>query len=133
MLKHNIKYTDFNGVEHQKDFYFHLSLPELTRIEAEIGNDLGTHTKILGERNNPAEMISFLERIILTSYGIKTADGQSFRKSKDLKEEFEYSPAYAELFEELLTNPDLATKFGEGIADTGKARKNTVAPQLVSE
>lgn len=131
MFKHNIKYTDFNGVDRQEDFYFHLSLPELTRIEAEFGQSLAEYAKGATERQNPKEMISFLERIILTSYGVKSPDGRSFQKSDDLRKGFEYSQAYAELFEELLTNPDLAQKFGESIADTGKQKKNQVAPKVV--
>lgn len=131
MFKHNIMYTDFNGVERKEDFYFHLSLPEVTRIEAEFGKSLEEHTNELVARQNPKELIEFLERVILTSYGRKSADGRSFQKSKELREEFEYSQAYAELFEQLLTDNVLASKFGQGVADNGKVRKNQVAPKVV--
>lgn len=135
MLKHNIAYTDFNGNEQQEDFHFHLSLPELTRIEADIGTDLGTHTKNLAENGTPKEMIAFLERIILTSYGKKTSDGRSFVKTKESTLEFEHSQAYAELFEQLLTDHSLAQKFGEGVAETSKSRqkKNQVAPTVLTK
>ena len=131
MFKHPITYTDFNGVERKEDFYFHLSLPEVTRIEARVGKPLDQHAKELAEKQDPKELIEFLEEVVLTSYGRKSSDGRSFMKSKELRSEFEYSQAYAELFEQLLTNPDLARKFGEGIADNGKQRKNTVAPKVV--
>lgn len=133
MFKHNITYTDFNGTERQEDFYFHLSLPELTRIEAEFGKSLADYTEELSKRKDPKEMISFLERMLLTSYGRKTADGRSFHKSKEIREEFEFSQAYAELFEQLLTDTDLAKAFGEGVADNGKARKNTVTPEVLEK
>jgi hypothetical protein len=123
MFKQTIAYTDFNGVERTEDFYFHLSLPEVTRLEAEIGRPMEDHVKDLVANQNLKDLIDFLEKMILNSYGRKSADGKSFQKTKELKLEFEYSQAYAELFEMLLTNPDLAKKFGEGVADNGKAKK----------
>lgn len=133
MFKHTIAYTDFNGVDRKEDFYFHLSLPEVTRLEAEIGAPLSTYTEQLAGGGDLKKLIDFLEKIILNSYGKKTGDGKSFHKSKELRAEFEYSQAYAELFEQLLTNPDLARKFGEAVADNGKAKKNQVTPHVVSE
>lgn len=132
MFKHNIEFTDFNGNQRKEDFYFHLSLPEVTRIEAEIGMPLDEYAKQLASEMNVKDLIQFLEKIVLNSYGKKTADGRSFHKSKELREEFEYSQAYADLFEQLLTEPDLARKFGEAVADNGKAQKNAIAPNVVS-
>ncbi|WP_432711026.1 hypothetical protein [Pedobacter sp.] len=131
MFKQNIAYTDFNGQERQEDFYFHLSLPEVTRLEAKFKMSLAEYTQDLVSRQDPDELITFLEKIVLSSYGRKTADGKSFRKNAELREEFEYSQAYAEFFEALLTDPALAAKFGEGVADNGKQRKNTVTPSVI--
>jgi hypothetical protein len=133
MFKQTIPYTDFNGNERTEDFYFHLSLPEVTRIEAEIGKPIGEYTQELADARDLKQMLPFMEKMILNAYGKKTSDGKSFRKSKDLRDEFEYSQAYAELFEMLLTQPDLARKFGEAVADNGKAAKNQVEPAVVSE
>lgn len=133
MFKQNIKYQDFNGNVRDEDFYFHLSLPEVTRIEAKAGKTLAEHTKELTEGGNMQDLLDFLEEMILSSYGKKTSDGKSFQKSKAIREEFEYSQAYAELFEQLITNPDLARKFGEGVADNGKPKRNQVTPTVVSE
>ena len=133
MFKHNITYVDFNGIERKEDFYFHLSGPEVIRIEAEIGKPIKEHTEELVANQNIKELLEFLERIVLNSYGKKTSDGKSFIKNKQLREEFEYSQAYAELFEQLLTNAELARKFGEAVVDNGKAKKNQVAPSVVSE
>lgn len=133
MFKQNISYIDFNGVERKEDFYFHLSLPEVTRLEAEIGQSMEVHVKNLVANQDLKTLIDFLEKMILNSYGRKTSDGKSFLKSKELRQEFEYSQAYAELFEMLLTNPELAKQFGEGVADNGRATKNQVQPKVVSE
>ena len=131
MFVKEIKYVDFSGVERKENFQFHLSLPEVTRIEAKIGKGLAEHTKELVERRDLNALITFLEEIILTSYGRKSADGRFFQKNKELREEFEYSQAYAEFFEMLLTDNTLAKEFGEKVADNGKVRKNAVAPKVV--
>lgn len=133
MFKQTIAYVDFNGVERKEDFYFHLSLPEVTRLEAEIGRPMEQHVKDLVANQDVKTLIDFLEKMILSSYGRKTSDGKSFLKSNELRTEFEYSQAYAELFEMLLTNPDLAKRFGEGVANNGKAAKNQVEPKVVQE
>jgi hypothetical protein len=133
MFKHTVEYVDFNGTERKEDLYFHLSLPEVTRLEAEINKPLNEHVQDLVANQNMKDLLDFLEKVLLNAYGQKTSDGKSFIKNKGLREEFEYSQAYAEVFEQMLTNPDLARKFGESVADNGKAKKNTVAPQVVSQ
>lgn len=133
MFKHTVKYKDFNGNDRKEELYFHLSLPEVTRLEAEIGGPLEEHIKGLQSDNKLDQLLAFLERMMLSSYGQKTSDGKTFFKSKEIREAFEYSNAYAELFEEMLTNPELSRKFGESVADNGKPRKNVVQPQTVTK
>ena len=133
MFRHNVKYNDFNGNERSEDLYFHLSLPEVTRLEAEIGTSLKEYSKELADNMDTKKLLEFIERILLQSYGKKSPDGKSFHKSPSIREEFEYSQAYAEIFEQMLTTPELARKFGEAVADDGKQRKNQVTPSVVSE
>lgn|SRR5690606_4265675 len=133
MFKHNIEYVDFNGTTRKEDFYFHLSLPEVTRLEAEIGTKLSDYIQTLSGSADLAKLLEFLERVILGAYGRKTPDGKSFYKSKELTHEFEHSQAYAELFEQFLTDPELAKRFGESVADNGKNKKNVVQPQVVQD
>lgn len=116
MFKKRIKYVDFNGTPREEDFYFHMSPVEITRLEAKIGGlTLDTYTKNLVANQDLAEMIEFVEDLVLSSYGEKSQDGTRFMKGKQIREKFEYSQAYAELFEELLTNPESANKFSAGI------------------
>lgn len=133
MFKHTVEYIDFNGTERKEDLYFHLSLPEVTRLQAEIGKPIEEHIQTLTANQNLKDLLDFLEQILLNAYGQKTSDGKSFYKNKKLRDEFEYSQAYAEVFEQFLTKPDLARKFGEGVADNGKGKKNSVTPKVVTE
>lgn len=133
MFKHEISYTDFNGQERTEDHYFHLSLPELTRLEAEIGEELEPYINRLVADADVKKLLDFLERILLTSYGKKSTDGRSFMKNREIREEFEYSQAYAELFEDLLTSPDLAKEFGAKVADKGVPEKSQITPKVVEK
>ena len=132
MFKHNVEYVDFNGNQRKEDLYFHLSLPEVTRLEAEIGGPLEVHIKELTTNQRLHELLAFLEKMMLNAYGQKTSDGKSFHKSKAIRDEFEYSQAYAEIFEQIITDPELARKFGENVADNGKPKKNQVTPKIVN-
>lgn len=127
MFKQQITYTDFNGEERTEDFYFHLSTPEVTRLEAKAGKPLSEVAKELSESNDTEGLIQFFEEVVLMAYGIKSADGKTFKKGKEVKESFEYSQAYAEFFEMLLTDPELAKKFGEGVVAGSKKKATNVA------
>lgn len=122
MFRHKINYVDFNGIERDEEFYFHLSTPELMRLEAKFGAPIDVYARTLAETQNLKDMLEFLEDVILTSYGRKTTDGKSFIKNQELRTEFEYSQAYAELFEEMLLTPDLVRKFAEGVSKAARDR-----------
>lgn len=132
MYKQTINYVDFNGVERKEDHYFHLSLPEVTRIEASIDIDIQEYIEKLVADNDLNTLLTFMEKIILDSYGVKSTDGRTFRKSPEIRNDFEYSPAYAEFFEQLITTPGLAKEFGEKVADNGQ-KKNQVTPKVENE
>lgn len=133
MFKHTVEYVDFNGNQRKEELLFHLSLPEVTRLQAEIGKDIKDHVQELVANQDLNELLKFMETMMLNAYGQKTSDGKSFQKSRALRESFEYSQAYAEIFEQMMTNPELAKKFGEKVADDGKQRKNHVAPTVVGQ
>lgn len=133
MFKHTVEYKDFNGNDRKEELYFHLSLPEVTRIQAEIDKDIEDHVKELVANKNLKELLAFMEKMMLNSYGQKTTDGKTFHKTKEMRDAFEYSQAYAEIFEDMMNNPELAKKFGENVANDGKDRKNQVAPKVVSQ
>ena len=53
-------------------------------------------------------------KTLLLSY--KSEDGKRFTKNAALREDFESSAVYAEMFEQLLLNPEEAKAFGQGLA-----------------
>lgn len=132
MLKKTIAYVNFDGEDRTEDFFFHLSTPEITRLQIKLKGDIGAHAKKLQQTGDMDGMIEFIENLMLSSYGEKTADGKSFIKTKDVREKFEYSQAYAELFEELLTSPQKAQAFGQGLIEGAKA-PNSEAAKLIAD
>lgn len=115
MLKKTVTYTDFNGVEVTEDLYFHLSAPEVTRLNAKYGGDVGEYVSEVSMELNQEKMVAFLEDLILSSYGVKSDDGKQFKKGAKIREDFEYSQAYAEIFVSILTEEGEAESFAESL------------------
>ena len=115
MLKKTIKYTDYNGVERTEDFYFNLTKAEIMEMEMSTAGGLGeTIQRIVNAQDMPA-LIKIFKDLILRAYGEKSPDGKRFVKSEDLKNEFAQTEAYSQLFMELATDADSASKFVNGI------------------
>lgn len=131
MLKKNIKYVDYDGNDRAEDFYFNLNKAEI--VELELGTTGGltkTLDKIVQEKDNK-RIVEYFKAIILKAYGEKSADGRRFIKNQELRDSFEQTEAYAELFMELSSNAKAAAEFISGIvpkeaADAAKQATLTV-------
>lgn len=124
MIKKTMTYVDFNGETVVEDLYFNLNALEYTRLTARNGGDLDKRIAELVEKDDTEGIIALMEDLLLSSYGVKSEDGRRFVKTKQVREDFEYSQAYAELFVMLLTNPEETKKFGQGIASSAQAQQS---------
>ena len=116
MFKHNIKYTDYNGVERNEQFYFNLSKAELMEMELSTQAGVDEMLRMMIATNDNAKILQIFKDLILKSYGIKSEDGKRFIKTKELRDQFEQSEAYSEFFMAMLANEDnLQTKFINGV------------------
>ena len=119
MLKKNIKYTDYNGVERNEEFLFNLSKAELMEMEMSTQGGLaGMIQKVVDTQDAPA-IIKVFKDIILKAYGEKSADGKRFIKVSEtgapLSIGFSQTEAYSQLFLELATDAESAANFIKGI------------------
>ena len=115
MLKKTITYVDYNGTERKEDFYFNLSKAEIMEMEmGTTGGMVEMINRIVAAQDAPA-IIDVFKKMILKAYGEKSADGKRFIKSKELSEAFSQTEAYSQLFMELATDADAASKFVNGI------------------
>lgn len=129
MIKKIIKYTDFNGQIRKDTEYFNMTKLEVLKLEGKFGMDIGQKAQEIAKSKDLSKMIGFIEDIILGSYGEKSADGRSFVKDPAKREAFENSNAFAELIDQLLSDPEETKKFAAGIV--GVPVDKVPSPKLV--
>ena len=115
MLEKTITYIDYNGVERTEDFYFNLSKAEV--LELEMGTTGGLTemiNKIVAAQDTPT-LIKIFKDLVLKAYGEKSPDGKRFIKSDEIRDAFSQTEAYSNLFMELATDAEAASKFFNGI------------------
>ena len=115
MLKKTITYEDYNGETRTEDFYFNLSKAELAEMELSHSGGFQAWINALIKSQDQAAILDAFKKIVLGAYGEKDPSGRRFIKSKELSEAFEQSPAYSELFFELISSEEAASAFVNGI------------------
>lgn len=115
MYKKTIKYTDYNGVEREEDFYFNLTEAELTDMQLGIEGGYAAMLERVAKAKDTPALIKIFKEFIELSYGVKSPDGRKFMKSKEIFEDFKMTPAYSQFYMELATDDKEATKFLKNI------------------
>ena len=115
MFKKTITYTDYNGNERTEDFYFNLTKAEIAEMELSVNGGLTEYINRITNAQDTKQLVTLFKDLILKSYGVKSLDGKRFMKNDELREEFSQTEAYSELFMELASDADAATKFVNGI------------------
>lgn len=119
MIKKTITYTNFEGNKETKDFWFNLSKAELSKLRRTKGSYymgmLEDTAKSITDTSSVTErdanlLFDQVEEIILMAFGIRTETG-GFIKPETAREEFRYSEAYSELFEELMSDEKAMSEF----------------------
>jgi hypothetical protein len=138
MLKKTITYEDFDGVSQTEEFYFHLSKAELLEMEVTTPGGYGSYLESIVksvDMKDPLSrknLVEAFKAIILTAYGKRSDDGKRFIKSETISEEFVQTPAYSQLFWDLLSDADIASDFVNGIMPVGvitESKDVAVVPQ----
>ena len=130
MLKKKIKFTDFNGVERENEYYFSMSKAELIKWLTTNGNyTLDKVVERLVKTENVRDLVNEFDYLITASYGEKSLDGIRFVKNEELTRSFVESNAYSELFMELVSDAKKAAEFFNGIMpdDLSAAIKDAMA------
>lgn len=127
MLKKTITYLDYNGIERKEDHYFNISKAELLLMETSVVGGMKQRLeKIIMSKDTVAIMETFKD-LIHRSYGVKSDDGKRFIKSEELATEFEQTEAYSELIMGMLSNPNEAAAFIQGILPKGLVKDSDFA------
>lgn len=151
MYRKVITYTDFNGNEKTKTFYFNLTRPELIEMKR---SPLIVMQKII-ERirgmNDPENELSIEEKdeiqekmgnilcdLVIQSYGVKSEDGETFSKRLNgskygAGEAFVESMAYDALYMELLNDVKKLVEFVRAIVPESIKANLDSNPELQSQ
>lgn len=106
-----IKYENGEGEEKTETFWFHLSKPELMRLQTSIPGGFGKLLQDLLAAEDMNELFKHFEDIIFKAYGVRTADGRGFEKSDELTQKFRQSFAYEALFDKMMADEDAFANF----------------------
>lgn len=119
MIKKDIKYTDYNGVEKTEPFYFNLSKGELVLMEMSAidSNTEGMNDKIkrIERTRDGRQLAGIFKEIVDSSYGVKSHDGSRFIKDEKNLAEFKSSEAWSEVIVSLATDAEFAIEFINGL------------------
>ena len=115
MIKKTVTYTDYNGNTRTEDFYFNLTKAELTEMNLSTTGGLEQMIHDIVAAQDTPKIVAIFKDLLLKSYGVKSADGRRFIKSKEISTEFSQTEAYPVIYMELLTDEESADKFMNGI------------------
>jgi len=108
MLTKTITYEDYNGNKKTKNFYFHLTKTEIAKMQLVENGGLRAKIKKMVESDDNREIYSYFEDFVLSCYGEKSADGEEFLKSPEIRQRFQCHPAYDKLMMEFIDGGDKA-------------------------
>lgn len=116
MLKQEITYKDFNGVERTEELYFNLTEAELVDIQNSSERGIQEDLKEAIASKDLRKMLEFIKMLVIRSYGEKSADGRHFRKNDQIREDFVNSAYYSDLLLHLFEDEGTrAEKFITGL------------------
>lgn len=116
MLKKTIEYTDYEGNTRKSDYYFGLSKPEVIKwLTSTGGYTIDKAVKMISVERNIGKLVDLLDDLIHRSYGVKSLDGNNFIKNETEWNKFSQSPAYDEIFMELISDSKKAADFFNGV------------------
>lgn len=121
MFSRTFEYKGYDGQPKKETWWFNLSEAELYELElGTVGGVNGMMNRMLREEH-PEKIVEMFKTIILKSVGERSADGRRFVKKEragqpwgEVAEDFRETPAYTQLFMELVSS-------GEKLADFLKA------------
>ena len=108
MLTKTITYEDYNGNKKTKNFYFHLTKTEIAKMQLMENGGLRAKIKKMVESDDNREIYSYFEDFVLSCYGEKSADGEEFLKSPEIRQRYQCHPAYDKLMMEFIDGGDKA-------------------------
>ena len=121
MYLKTISYVDFNGEPREEDCYFNLSPAEVYLMSKSKNGGIYEILKKMVKEKDEAGLTQYIKDLLLAAYGVKSNDGRNFRKNSAIREDFESTPAFSELYMLLVCDTDEATKFVNNVLPSEEA------------
>lgn len=115
MLKKTVTYEDWDGNTRKEDLYFNLTTSELMEMELTTAGGMEKKLQRIVDAQDRETIVKMFKEIILKAYGEKSDDGKRFMKSEEISRAFSETPAYDQIFIELITDEKAAEAFVNGL------------------
>lgn len=130
MFSRTFEFKGYDGQMHKETWWFNLSEAELYEMElGSVGGVNGMMNRMLREEQ-PDKIVEMFKQIILKAVGERSTDGRRFMKRErpgmpwgEVAEDFRETPAYAQLFTELVQNGEALVNFLKGAIPAEVAEK----------
>ncbi len=126
MVKKTVTFTNFDGKEVTKDFYFNLSKMEFRVLDRKIPGGLQNMIDQIMKEKDEDRLIDLLDILILESYGEKSEDDRFVKEDRygrRLSTFFKVSEAWDVLFMNLVKSEAELREFLTGIVPKDVADK----------
>lgn len=115
MLVKRISYFTYDGDRIEENFYFNLTKTEAMKLQVSKAGGFEQFLKTIIDAHSGKEIMNTVSEIILMAYGEKSPDGKHLMKSQEIRDRFECSPAYDELFCELCIDDQKMAEFVKAV------------------
>lgn len=133
MFSRTFEYKGFDGQIHKDTRWFNLSDAEIVKMNLSTVGGVDVMIKKLLREQEPGKIVDMFETLILKSVGEKSIDGRRFMKKEipgrpwgEVAEDFKETPAYSQLFTELVSSGEKVREFLLG-AISDEAREQMLA------
>lgn len=114
MILKTISYENYNGEKVKREFGFNWTIDEVAEWELSTEGGVETWMKDIIESRSNETVMAIFRKVVGSSIGERTADGEGFRKSKKMTRQFIGSRAYDAMLIEFLED---AQKFSDFFND----------------
>lgn len=111
MVIKRIGYDTYDGDHVEENFYFNLTKTEAMTLQVSKAGGFEQYLQRIIDAHSGKEIMDTVRNIILLAYGEKSPDGKRLMKSQEIRDRFECSPAYDELFTELVLDDKKMSEF----------------------
>ena len=123
MLKKTVTYTDYNGVERTEAFYFHYNEAEILDMEMSTEGGFAERIQKIIDAKDQVSLMQVIKKFVIDAYGVKSEDGKRFIKNDTVRTEFLESPAYSQIWMELVMDDEVAADFINNVIPSGMKEK----------